>query len=37
MVGRRVLREKFRQADMGITGANFAVSAMLRFSGLEGT
>ena len=24
--GRRVLREKFRQADMGITGANFAVA-----------
>jgi L-lactate dehydrogenase complex protein LldF len=26
MTGRRVLREKFRQADMGITGANFAVA-----------
>jgi L-lactate dehydrogenase complex protein LldF len=26
MVGRRVLREKFRVADMGITGANFAVA-----------
>src|SRR5437660_932892 len=26
MVGRRVLREKFRQADLGITGANFAVA-----------
>ncbi|MBX9681489.1 MAG: iron-sulfur cluster-binding protein [Gemmataceae bacterium] len=26
MVGRRVLREKFRKADMGITGANFAVA-----------
>jgi L-lactate dehydrogenase complex protein LldF len=25
-VGRRVLREKFRQADLGITGANFAVA-----------
>src|SRR5205085_10958386 len=24
--GRRLLREKFRQADMGITGANFAVA-----------
>src|SRR5205823_12674259 len=24
--GRRVLREKFRQADLGITGANFAVA-----------
>ncbi len=26
MVGRRVLREKFRRADLGITGANFAVA-----------
>ncbi len=26
MIGRRVLREKFRTADMGITGANFAVA-----------
>src|SRR5262245_5246778 len=26
MTGRRVLREKFRQADLGITGANFAVA-----------
>ena len=26
MVGRRVLREKFRVADMGITGVNFAVA-----------
>jgi L-lactate dehydrogenase complex protein LldF len=26
MVGRRVLREKFRQADLGISGANFAVA-----------
>jgi L-lactate dehydrogenase complex protein LldF len=26
MAGRRVLREKFRQADLGITGANFAVA-----------
>lgn len=26
MKGREVLREKFRQADMGITGANFAVA-----------
>lgn len=26
MVGRRVLREKFRQADLGITGANFAIA-----------
>lgn len=25
-VGRRVLRQKFRQADMGITGVNFAVA-----------
>src|SRR5271156_5449579 len=25
-VGRRLLREKFAQADMGITGANFAVA-----------
>ncbi len=25
-VGRRLLREKFRQADMGVTGANFAVA-----------
>jgi L-lactate dehydrogenase complex protein LldF len=26
MTGRRLLREKFRKADMGITGANFAVA-----------
>src|SRR5262249_40837998 len=26
LTGRRVLRERFRQADMGITGANFAVA-----------
>lgn len=26
LTGRRVLREKFRHADMGITGANFAVA-----------
>ena len=26
MVGRRVLREKFRRADLGITGVNFAVA-----------
>jgi L-lactate dehydrogenase complex protein LldF len=26
MTGRRVLRKKFRQADLGITGANFAVA-----------
>ncbi len=26
LTGRRVLREKFRQADLGITGANFAVA-----------
>jgi L-lactate dehydrogenase complex protein LldF len=26
MTGRRVLREKFRQADLGISGANFAVA-----------
>src|SRR5882724_736645 len=26
MAGRRVLREKFRRADIGITGANFAVA-----------
>src|SRR5262245_23840044 len=26
MTGRRVLREKFRTADLGITGANFAVA-----------
>jgi L-lactate dehydrogenase complex protein LldF len=26
MTGRRVLREKFRRADLGITGANFAVA-----------
>src|SRR5205085_10302025 len=26
LTGRRVLREKFYQADMGITGANFAVA-----------
>jgi len=26
MVGRRLLRDKFHQADMGITGANFAVA-----------
>jgi L-lactate dehydrogenase complex protein LldF len=26
MVGRRVLREKFRRADLGITGANFAIA-----------
>jgi L-lactate dehydrogenase complex protein LldF len=26
MAGRRVLREKFRRADLGITGANFAVA-----------
>src|SRR5262249_33036500 len=26
MTGRRVLREKFRAADLGITGANFAVA-----------
>jgi L-lactate dehydrogenase complex protein LldF len=26
MVGRRVLREKFRRADLGISGANFAVA-----------
>jgi L-lactate dehydrogenase complex protein LldF len=26
LAGRRVLREKFRAADMGITGANFAVA-----------
>jgi L-lactate dehydrogenase complex protein LldF len=26
LTGRRVLREKFRAADMGITGANFAVA-----------
>ncbi|MBM4073663.1 MAG: iron-sulfur cluster-binding protein [Planctomycetes bacterium] len=26
LTGRRVLREKFRRADMGITGANFAVA-----------
>lgn len=26
LAGRRVLREKFRRADMGITGANFAVA-----------
>lgn len=26
LTGRKVLREKFRQADLGITGANFAVA-----------
>ena len=26
LAGRRVLREKFKQADLGITGANFAVA-----------
>jgi L-lactate dehydrogenase complex protein LldF len=26
LTGRRLLREKFRQADLGITGANFAVA-----------
>src|SRR5437762_5836938 len=26
LAGRRVLREKFRQADLGITGVNFAVA-----------
>jgi L-lactate dehydrogenase complex protein LldF len=26
LTGRRLLREKFKQADMGITGANFAVA-----------
>ena len=26
MTGRRVLREKFYQADLGITGANFAAA-----------
>lgn len=26
MTGRRVLREKFRRADLGITGANFAIA-----------
>src|SRR5262249_38692608 len=26
MTGRRVLRDKFRRADLGITGANFAVA-----------
>jgi L-lactate dehydrogenase complex protein LldF len=26
MAGRRILREKFRSADLGITGANFAVA-----------
>jgi L-lactate dehydrogenase complex protein LldF len=26
MTGRRLLRDKFRQADLGITGANFAVA-----------
>src|SRR5262249_1683309 len=26
MTGRRLLREKFRQSDLGITGANFAVA-----------
>src|SRR5205814_5621833 len=26
LTGRRVLREKFYQADLGITGANFAVA-----------
>ncbi|HZZ77435.1 MAG TPA: LutB/LldF family L-lactate oxidation iron-sulfur protein [Gemmataceae bacterium] len=26
MTGRRILREKFRRADLGITGANFAVA-----------
>ena len=26
MVARRVLREKYLQADVGITGANFAIA-----------